>query len=311
MTFPRSLLLVPSALLCAVLPLRAQQPAPPIDAAAVLAALKDIKTKQAQAVSKEKGQVLESIRAALADPVKAYDQAVAAVEFQGKGNEGAKIGEWRKQNGELLRDRGFANVLRLQLSYISLTWQHYMGVKTKDQLPALYDYTSQVIANFDTIWTFKMADKSLNDNVFVKYFQIGPYINGLPDWETQLFNVDGIFQKTILPELRLEKDPRLLAYWDNKIQTEASQIDQKSNGLATNKFNMVRRPTLLWNRAEDELALGDLNRTVADMLALIRAHPDHPDFDKWAARLTELVTPTKAEVIVRDVPLSSPTPAAR
>ncbi len=116
MTFPRSLLLAPSALLCLVLPLRAQQPAPPIDAAAVLAALKDIKTKQALAVSKEKGQVLESIRAALADPVRAYDQAVAAVDFQGKsGNEGAKLAEWRKQNGELLRDRGFANVLRLQL----------------------------------------------------------------------------------------------------------------------------------------------------------------------------------------------------
>ncbi len=319
MTFPRSLfrrgprpllLALPPLLLLAVLPLHAQQPPPAVDAAAVLAALKDIKGKQAQAVAKEKGQVLESIRAALADPVKAWEQAVIAVQFQGKGgNEGQKIVEWRKQNEGLLRDRAFANALRLELVYIGLTWQRYMGAKTRDLLPALYDYSSQVLANYDTMWSLKLADKSLGDLDFVAYFQIGPYVNGLPDWESQLFSVDGIFQKTILPELRLEKDPRLLAYWDNKIQTEASHIDQKSNGLAVNKFNMVRRPTLLWSRAEDELVLGDQAHAVADMLALIKAHPDHPDFDAWVARLTEVVTPKKAEVIVHDVPApAAPTP---
>ena len=115
--------------------------------------------------------------------------------------------------------------------------------------------------------------------------------------------MDGIFQKTILPELRQEKDPRLLAYWDNKIQTEALRIDKQANGLTTNKFNMIRRPTLLWSRAEDELVLGDQGRAVADMLALLKAFPDHPDFDKWAARLTEVVTPPKGDA---PAPGSSP-----
>ena len=286
---------VPSLLTAA--PLRAQQPsASPVDAAAVLAALKDIKGKQSQVVAREKGQVLDSIRGAMADPVKAYEQATMAVEFQGKGgNDATRLVEWRKQNGDLLRDKTFAYALRLQLAYLSLTWQRCMGAKTKDQLPALYDYTNQVTANYDTISLLKIADRSINDLVFVTYFQIGPFISGLPDWETQPFNVDGIFQKTILPELRLEKDPRLLAYWDNKIQTEAMHTDLKSNGLAINKFNMIRRPTLLWSRAEDELVLGDQGRAVADMLALLKAHPDHPDFDKWAARLTEVVTPPKGD----------------
>ena len=211
--------------------------------------------------------------------------------------DGAKLVEWRKQNGDLLRDKTFVNALRLELAYLSLTWQRCMGAKTKDLLPALYDYAGQVTANYDALWQIKpndrtkLTDQSLNDLVFVTYFQIGPFINGLPDWEVQPFNVDGIFQKTILPELRKNKDPRLLAYWDGKIQSEATRIDQRANGLAVNKFNMIRRPTLLWNRAEDELVLGDQSRAVADMLALLKAHPDHPDFDTWAARLTDVVTP--------------------
>ena len=272
-----------------------------------MAALKEIKGKQAEVIAKEKSQVLDSLRAALGDPVKAWEQAVMAVEIQGKGNEGSKVVEWRKQNAELIRDRSFANALRLELTYIIMTWQHYIGAKTKDQLPALFDYTNQVTASYDALSSLKMIDKSVGDLVFVKYYQVGPYISGLADWETQLFNVDAIYQKSILPELRKAKDPRLLAYWDNKIQAEATQVDQKSNGLAVNKFNMVRRPTLLWNRTEDELVLGDLPHAVADMLAIIKAHPDHPDFDKWAARLTEVVTP-KAEVSVRDASTNPPAP---
>lgn len=287
--------------------LHAQQPpATPVDAAAVLATLKDLKGKQTQVVAREKGQVLDSIRAALADPAKAYEQAIAAVEFQGKGgNDGAKLVEWHKQNGELLRDRTFITSLRLELAYISLTWQRYMGAKTKDLLPALYDYTNQVTANYETLWPLKVTDKTLGDIVFVTYFQIGPFINNLPDWEPQPFNADGIYQKTILPELRQEKDPRLLAYWDNKIQLEAAHIDKQANGLAVNKFNMIRRPTLLWDRAEDEIVLGDTGRAVADMLALLKAHPDHPDFDKWAARLTEVVTP-KADAAATAAPAGTP-----
>ncbi len=310
MKFPR---LSPRAgaclsLLALAVSLRAQQPSPsPVDAAAVLAAIKELKTKQPDVIAREKGQVLDAIRAALADPIKAYEQATVAVEFQGKGggNDSAKLMEWRKQNGELLRDRTFANALRLELAYLGLTWQRCMGTKTKDLLPALYDYTSQVTANYEALWTLKMADKSFNDIVFVPYFQIGPFINSLPDWDTQPFDVDGIFQKTILPELRKEKDPRLLVYWDAKIQSEALRTDKQANGLAANRFNSIRRPALLWNRAEDELVLGDQGRAVADMLALLKAHPDHPDFDKWVARLTDVVTP-KADASA--VPPASPHP---
>ena len=289
---------------------RAQRstPTPAVDADAVLAALKDLKAKQAQLIGREKQGVMAAIAAARSDPVKAYDQAVQAVEIQGQGNDGAKIGEWRKKQGDLLRNPSFVNGLRLQLAYISLSWQRSMGAKNKDLLPALYDYTAQVIGNYDALWPFDSLRKSLGDNVFVRYFQIGPYLAAVDNWSDQPFDVDSIYQKAILPTLRDMKDPRVLDYWMTKLQIEAAFIDKSSNNLAVNKFNNVRRPELLWNRAEDEEVIGQHNQAVADMLALARAHPDHPDFDKWAARLTELVKPTQAQVVVHDVP--NPSPAA-
>ena len=292
------------ALLAATPTARAQRstPAPGVDADAVLAALKDLKAKQAQVISREKQGVLAAIAAAQSEPAKTYEQAVMAVEIQGMGNDGAKVGEWRKKQGDLMRNPVFVNGLRLQLAYISLTWQRSMGAKNKDLLPSLYEYTAQVLGNIDTLWSFEPLRKSLGDNVFVRYFQIGPYLAAIDNWSDQPFDVDSIYQKAILPTLRDMKDPRVLDYWMAKLQNEAAHIEKGSNSLAMNKFNNVRRPELLWNRAEDEEVIGQHNQAVTDMLALAKAHPDHPDFDKWAARLTELVKPTKAEVIVHDAP---------
>ena len=271
---------------------------PPVDPDAILSALKEIKTKQAQIIGKAKKDVMVSINNALADPVKAYEQAVVAVELQG-GNEGARVAEWRKQKGELLRNRDFANALRLQLSYIALTWQRSMGAKNKEMLASLYDYTNQITAAQETLAPFeKQLGGSLGRSVFTPYFQIGPYISGLPDWSDQPFDVDSIYTKAILPVLRETKDPRALDYWDAKLRLEAARFTKDSSALVLNKFNTVRRPTLQWNRAEELTKIGEPNRAMIDMLALIRAHPDHPDFDKWAGRLTELANSSRGEVLV-------------
>ena len=291
---------------------RAQRstPAPPVDADAVLAALKDLKAKQTPLMNREKQEVMGAIAAALADPARAYEQATVAVEFQGQSNDGTKIGEWRKKTGDLLRNPVFVDGLHLQLAYISLTWQRSMGARNKDLLPTLYEYTAQVTKNTDALAPFEVLHKPLGESVFVRYFQIGPYISEIKDWSDHPLDADSIYQKAILPTLREMKDPRVLDYWIAKIQLEAVRVDKTNNNLAVRKFNNDRKPELLWSRAEDEEAIGQHNQAVADMLALAKAHPDHPDFDKWAARLTDLVKPAKAEVVVHDAPdVPAPAPA--
>lgn len=273
---------------------QAQQTPAPVDANAVLSLLKDLRSKQQQTMRNTKSQVLANIIAAAADNTSAgrtYEQAVTAVEFQGQGSDAARTAEWHKRQGELLRNRDFLTALRLQLVYLSITWQRSAGAKVSELLPSLYDYTAQVDANRDVFEPFaNMLKRPVNDTVFATYYQVGPYISGLQDWEMQSFNTEGIFQKTILPELRRAKDPRVLDYWDKRIQLEDPKFDRAQNSLAANRFNRIRKPALLWNRAEDELLLGDRTHAINDMLILAKTFSDHPDFEKWAARLEEIVS---------------------
>ena len=311
--FVRSFPIVLSLAACLVCgSVLAQQPqAPPVDASAVLATLKDLKTKQQTVVNRERANVTANINAAIADPAKYYELAAAAVEFQnGTGNDSARLNEWRKRNAAELRNRDFLDVLRQQLIYLNLTWQHSAGIKTKDQLGALLDYVAQISRNSELYAPFyEITRRSLSESVFVPYFQIGPYISGLTDWYDQPFDAGGIYDKVIFPELRAEKSPRLLEVWRDRIQFETTRASTAQNSLTANKFNNVRLPTLLWNRAEDELLLGLNNQAVNDMLALIKAHPDHPDFDRWTAQLTAIVTPPKTEAPPAPGTPVVPTPA--
>lgn len=293
-------------------PLRAQQPAP-MDPKMVLTTLKDLRTKQAGLIGKEKTGVLAAVKAAIADPGKTYEAAVTAVELQGQGGSDPKrAADIRKRVGEQVRNREFVNGLRLQLAYLSLTWQHSMGVKIRDQIPALLEYTAQVSNAAEALSGLDMFKKTLGESVFVPYFQAGPYINGLADWSDKPFDVESIYQKSILPEMRKNKDPRLLDYWDNHLQTEMAHASATQNNLAVARFNHVRRPTLLWSRAEDEMVLGQNDQGAGDMLAIIKANPGHPDFEKWATQLEGIAStkaaPPAGDVAVGEATLVTPTP---
>ena len=80
---------------------------------------------------------------------------------------------------------------------------------------------------------------------------------------------------------------------------ESTRSNSTQNGLTVSKTRNVRLPGMAWSRAEDEVALGQVNQGVADMMAIVKAHPDHPDFDRWISKLTDVVTPPAGEVTVK------------
>jgi hypothetical protein len=300
-----ALLLVASAL--TALPIQAQQgAAPAVDPATVLAALKDLRARQATVVGRERANVLAAINAAIADPAKTYELAQAAVEGQATSSNNPaaptnrgfdprrRPNEQSRMQNDLLRNRDFVNGLRLELIYLSLSWRHQSGAKTADLINPLLEYTAQVLPNADALAAFEPFHRGIGETVFATYFQVAPFLAGMTGWEDRPFDIDGIYTQTILPEMRLEKDPRVLAYWDSHIQSEGARAEGSQNGLLINKFRNIRLPSLLWSRAEDEIAIGRQSQGITDMLALIKAHPDHPDFEKWAARLQDLVSPPPA-----------------
>jgi len=163
--------------------------------------------------------------------------------------------------------------------------------------------------------------RATTGSVVVQYLRIADLLNdagvskgkdsGQATWEHSPGSVDGIFQKIILPELRAEKDPRIVEYWDMKLKQEAEAATKAKLSFEADKFNQVRRPTLLWSRAQDVLIIGQRNRALADMFKIIQTYPTHPDAATWMSALEQLLAPPAAapapvsiSAVAPSVPLS-------
>jgi hypothetical protein len=68
----------------------------------------------------------------------------------------------------------------------------------------------------------------------------------------------------------------------------------RSSRFDLERFTQLRRPELLWNRAEDELLLGQRGKSrECDMLAIIKANTGHPFAGGWITRLESILAPAR------------------
>lgn len=119
----------------------------------------------------------------------------------------------------------------------------------------------------------------------------GPEATTGEGWELSPGNVDGIYLKIIQPEYRAAKDPRIVEYWDMKLKSEADTATKSKLSFGIEKFNLVRRPQILWGRAQDLLAIGQRNRAISEMLKVIQGNPTHADSAGWIASLEQTLLP--------------------
>jgi hypothetical protein len=132
-----------------------------------------------------------------------------------------------------------------------------------------------------------------------------------PGWESTPGNFDGIYQNILLPEMRALKDVRIIEYWDNKIKREGEAATRSQKTFEIDKFNQVRRPSLIWSRNQDLAAVGQRNRAIADMFAQIKAFPNHPEASAWIMELEQMLAPSPpAAPAAAPTSLSTPAPAA-
>ena len=316
----------------------AQQDAPPLDVAALLKALHGIKDQQTQQAKAAKQKALQQIQTAGASPASAvasWEEAVRAAQFEGAAKEGSQFKEWREREGEALKEKEAANAALLHFKWMALTMQRSIGTPMKELLPQVIAFTKEVAADQAAIETLdenirkekEMAgsnkhgkDRKTNDEAVKKMHDqiIRAPVNGsvaaqvlkivdlltIEKWEMSAGNLDGIYTNIILPQLRDARDPRLLEFWDMKLKRESDTAARTKLAFEIDKFNQVRRPDLLWNRAQDILVLGQRNRALGEMFNLVKANPNHPHADEWVAAMEKnLVLAAPADA---DAPLVPP-----
>jgi hypothetical protein len=292
-------------------PLSRGQDAPPVDVAQTLQLLKQLKDQQNEQVRGAKQRALQSVQAAAASAASAaaaWEEAVREVQFAGAAREGAQFREWKEKDGAGLSGKEAQNAARCYFLWLGLTLQRSAGVTNRDLLPQVIAYTKEANAQqqmMEALDESLKQDKELADRnnknraerkeagekvkkiaqeIFTKglggsppvqALRLGEWVN-VQNWEASPGNVDGIYQTVVLPELRAAKDPRILEFWDMKIRREAEAITRSSPAFEIEKFNQVRRPELIWSRAQDMVLVGQRNRGISEMLAVIKANPAHP-----------------------------------
>ena len=313
----------------------AQQDAPPVDIAQLLQALRGIKEQQAIQAKAAKQKALQQVQSYAASPAaaaSAWEEAVREAQFQGSPREGSQFKEWRDREGEALKEKEAAYAAQLHFRWMALTLQRSIGTPVKDLLPSVIAFTKEIAADqaaVDALEDSIRHDKELsgtskrakehktndeavkrmhdqiirapvNGSVAAQVLKVGELMN-VDKWEMNAGNVDGIYSQIILPELRASHDPRLLEYWDMRLKREAENATKSKLAFDAEKYNQVRRPDILWNRAQDVLLLGQRNRALGEMFNLVKTYPSHPHASAWIAAIEQVISPAAA-----DTPLAPP-----
>jgi hypothetical protein len=322
----RSLRLVPLALsvLATAGSTLLAQDAPAVDTANLLKELHKLRDQQTAQSKQSRQTALQQVTAAAASPERAvamYEEAVRAVQFDGAPKENAAFRDWKEKEGEALNAPLGRNAARLYFVWLGLTMQRDAGTPVKDMLPQLIAYTKELVGDQQAADALddaikrekempgnkrapqrKVTDdqvkrvhdqilrRGLNGSPVVQWLRLSDFVD--PEkWEKQPGNLDGIYTQIILPELRNQHDPRIVEYWDYKLKHEGEAAAKTKLAFDVDKFNSQRRPTLLWSRAEDMLAIGQKNRAIGEMFTLIKTYPQHPEAAGWVTQLEAVLAP--------------------
>ena len=305
----------------------------PLDPRLLLEALKGLREQNESAIKSRRVSAYQRVAAAAASPESAvafWKEAVKAAQFEGAENEGTQIRGWREGEGEALNDRLCANAARLHLNWLAINLQHAAGVETKSLLPKVLEHVAAVQAQnqafehfVDTLDKAKDrgtnspgAKRSVQEDAVVKRVHeqilkasisntsvsrwlvlgdvLGEKRKSAGAWEQVAGNVDGIYNTVILPEYRASKDPRLLEYWDMVLRREGERAAERKLDVEQREWTQVKRPALLWSRAQDVLLIGQRNRAISEMFNLVKTYPQHPEATAWIGQLESLVAPAAA-----------------
>ncbi len=310
--------------------LRAQQDGPPVDVQQLLQALKGLKEQQVAQAKAIRQKAIQDISGAAASgsvAASAWEEAVRQVQFQGASKEGAQFREWKEREGDALGEKEVQSAARLHFNWMVITLQRSGGAQVKDLMPAVLQHIGGVLQDRvaaealderikherEMAQTGKRPggkDKRKDDELAKRmhdHILNGSLAGGAPaqalkirellsvqSWEMSPGNVDGIYQNVVLPEFRATRDPRLMDYWEMKLKRESEAAGKAKLAYETERFNQVRKPELLWQRAQDMLVLGLKNRGLGEMLNLIKAHPAHPNCAGWIASLEKILMPAES-----------------
>lgn len=279
--------------------------APALKTDQILKELDLLELKRKAALRSSKAQALSKLQAASQSgpaAVRLYEDAVEKIQFDGRFQKGQTFQDWQKKNADLLSSREMTSAAALQVRYLILSIQRGDAEKgdslVNPSLVYLRDLEQFLLEQSKKgplpPEARKLMDSPVHESLIAKSMLLSPLLPKT-NWENNPGNFAGILEKNIRPHLIESKSPSLIQTWDMQIKFEEERI---ANGRVDNEmetFKMITAPTLRFSRANARYQIGQINMAANEILSLIRNNPAHPDFDKWTARLREIISGAKED----------------
>ena len=151
--------------------------------------------------------------------------------------------------------------------------------------------------------------QALAGSMYVQWQKFTEWVN-LENWEGTPGGFDGIYEKIVLPEMRAQRDPHLLDYWDMMLQKKADEANRSRLAFDVDKYNSIVVPALLWGKYTDMIVLGQKSQAYANMLSLIKKYPAHPDVKDWIAQFKDSLSPKTGPATAAPATVPAPTSTA-
>ena len=229
-----------------------------------------------------------------------YLNCVEKVQFEDQQKSGSDFRDWKRRHNDRTDTPAFRRALRHQLNWLLLTLQ---AASEPDESGKMW---AKALDHIDTI--FKDAEDLegsqhlLRQNVLNTVFAEAYSIDNIDmtDWPTSPLQLEAVYDGLVLPALRGVKTlGELDQAWEKRILHEGSLIqawDKPKKGLARpehsaamEKFLLVRRPELQWQKQMDFFWVGDQKGASLRMLKHIETHATHRDCAKWIAEFQSAV----------------------
>jgi len=287
------------------------------NAESILKEIEGLEQKQKQGKVTERNTIIKQLQGAAASgPAAAtfYAQAVEAVQFKGRKDKVEAFIAWKKSHADLLRSKEMQAALLLHLKYLLLSLQRKDLEKPETQLPDVMAYVNELISCDDLFAkqnppsdeTSGLLDRPVGQSVIAQWLPLGEWLPDEKIWESRPGNVPGILEKNIRSVMRVKKDPQIIPTWDLEIKVESGRITAGRSEHKAEQFNTVTCPRLQFKQAQDMILIGQPNRGLAAMIALVRTNPWHPDFGIWVARIRDLLKPASAQTSPPAAPDTAP-----
>ena len=244
--------------------------------------------------------------------VQVYLDSYRNVEF-GRAQDGeGRYQQWRIENKEKISSLDFSEASQLHVQYVGLVCRQALGEKEAPKAVEWGAYWEHLLATKDKVENVvdvpqtqakvekktgvgrRQAKQTGDDFTYpalesplVRDRQIQGFLGAVKEAKVSSSSVGAIFNQVVRPRLREAKSRDLIRLWDLRIATMDEGMGKEVKTLGLDDYKLLKRPELLWERADDLEKMGEQESAWAQKMALLKANPYHPSTAEWIAMMKQ------------------------